>query len=265
MVLNWASGPVNDRFVNAQVLTGNSGHVSGSNSGASKETGEPSHSPDGNLGGKSVWYRWTAPGAGTLTLTTTSSNFDTVLAVYTGTAVNTLTALPSGKNDDVLSGVTTSKVAVHVTAGTIYRIAVDGYNSTGVATNAASGTVVLNWSFAATAAATGTAALNAAPVASPLTASSLGADAATTSVHLRFSGGLDPVAAADPTAYTVTVDGHAVPVQSAAYSATGHGESLDLPDGALRAGDRVVVAWKLLDNATRTVAGTAGVVAGATG
>ena len=40
--------------------------VTGSNSNATKQVGEPNHA--GNAGGKSVWWRWTAPAAGTLCL-----------------------------------------------------------------------------------------------------------------------------------------------------------------------------------------------------
>jgi hypothetical protein len=122
------SPPPNDNFANAQVITGISGTVNGTNAFATKEAGEPSHSPDGNLGGKSVWYRWTAPGSGTATLNTLGSNFDTLLAVYTGSSVNGLVAIV--KNDDVSTGVVTiSSVQFPAVAGTTYQIAVDGFDA----------------------------------------------------------------------------------------------------------------------------------------
>ena len=55
---------------------------------ATEEAGEPE--PDG-CGSASVWFRWTAPASGNVTMTTTTSNFDTVLGLYTGSAVNALT------------------------------------------------------------------------------------------------------------------------------------------------------------------------------
>jgi len=61
-------GPINDYFANATVLTGSSLTVTGSNSNASKEQGEPNHG--GNTGGRSVWYTWTAPTSGTVTIDT---------------------------------------------------------------------------------------------------------------------------------------------------------------------------------------------------
>jgi hypothetical protein len=129
--------PSNDNFANAQTIAGCSGSVTGYNTLATKEAGEPSHSPDNNPGGGSVWYQWQAPSTGNVTFTTSGSNFDTVLAVYTGDSVGALTAV--GKNDDVNPGVvTTSTLTFTATANTIYRIAIDGYD-------AARGNIVLNW------------------------------------------------------------------------------------------------------------------------
>ena len=119
--------PPNDNFVNAQTVSGTSGTINGTSAFATKEAGEPSHEPDGNPGGRSVWYRWTAPSSGSATLTTAGSNYDTLLAVYTGSSVNALTGII--KNDDVQSGViTTSTVTFGAIGGTTYHFAVDGFN-----------------------------------------------------------------------------------------------------------------------------------------
>ena len=53
--------------------------MTGTNVGATKETGEPDHA--GNVGGASVWCRWVAPADGTVTFDTFGSNYDTLLAV----------------------------------------------------------------------------------------------------------------------------------------------------------------------------------------
>jgi hypothetical protein len=127
--------PANDTFANAQVVTGASGTTTGSTVHAAKEPGEPNHG--GNAGGGSIWYRWTAPSAGTATFTTCGSGFDTLLGAYTGTAVNSLTALAG--NDDSCG--IQSSVSFAVTAGVTYRVAVDGYDN-------ARGAVTLNWSLA---------------------------------------------------------------------------------------------------------------------
>ncbi|MDB5321862.1 MAG: hypothetical protein JWN40_3493, partial [Phycisphaerales bacterium] len=117
---------VNDSFANRTTITGPSVTLTATNKGATKEAGEPNHA--GNVGGKSIWYTWTAPASGKVTIDTTGSNFDTLLAVYTGASVSTLTAVPGGANDDnPAGGTTTSKVSFNVTAGTTYQIAIDGY------------------------------------------------------------------------------------------------------------------------------------------
>lgn len=120
-VAGGSPGPANDLFASRILITGSSNQVSGSNLGATKEAGEPNH--DGNPGGKSVWWTWTAPLTGLATIRTVGSSFDTLLAVYTGTAVNNLTLLAS---DDQGGGNNTSLLSFQALAGTSYQIAVDG-------------------------------------------------------------------------------------------------------------------------------------------
>ena len=139
VTLNWlltpaGVPPANDAFANAQVLTGATGTVTGTNVNATKETGEPAQA--GNAGGASVWYSWTPAASGSVTIDTIGSAIDTTLGVYTGTAVNALTLRAS--NDDIASGNTASRVTLTVTAGTTYRISVDGYN-------AQRGAITLHW------------------------------------------------------------------------------------------------------------------------
>ena len=74
-------------------------------------------------GGASIWFRWTAERDGTLTVWTTAQTFDTVLGVYSGASVGTLTELAS--NDDHGAS-TASRVTFPAVAGEEYRIAVDG-------------------------------------------------------------------------------------------------------------------------------------------
>ena len=128
----------NDKFANAQLLSSESGTATGSNASATKEAGEPNHA--GQLGGASVWYSWTAPSGGTVVMDTFQSNFDTLLAVYTGNNVAELS--PVASNDDAGSGGRQSRVTFRAVAGTTYQIAVDGYG-------AATGNIVLHWGLAA--------------------------------------------------------------------------------------------------------------------
>jgi len=143
IVLTLASPPANDNFSAATALSSTLPvTVSDSNVGATKEfnSGEPYHGATvagaGNIGGASVWYTWQAPSNGTVMVTTYGSDFDTLLGVYTGTSVSGL-AFVAGNNDFIER---TSQVKFDATAGTIYRIAVDGYNDN---TGAQTGNIVL--------------------------------------------------------------------------------------------------------------------------
>jgi hypothetical protein len=135
------TGPPNDNFGNAQALSGGSGTVNGTNVFASKETAEPNF-PVNTGGGRSVWYNWTAPGTGQATFDTNGSTYDTLLAVYTGASVNALTVLAS--NDDISPTNAPpprniqSRIIFSVTAGTTYRVQVDGFDGD-------QGSIVLNW------------------------------------------------------------------------------------------------------------------------
>ena len=148
--------PANDDFANAQGLTGASATATGSNVGATKQSGEPNHA--GNAGGKSVWYRWTPQVSGAPTIDTAGSDFDTLLAVYTGNAVNGLTEVASNDDENNPAGVITSKLSFTANAGTTYWIAVDGYNHAGG--GAYSGNIKLKVNNSDTVAPTGTIKIN---------------------------------------------------------------------------------------------------------
>lgn len=118
------SRPANDDFSAAQDLAGLPVSASGSNAGATAETGEPA--PEGTTPDASVWYRWTAPVTGNVTIDTCASDdFDTILAVYTGTALGALTEIASSDDECGLQ----SRVTFRAFAGQEYRIAVDGFEA----------------------------------------------------------------------------------------------------------------------------------------
>jgi hypothetical protein len=122
------SAPSNDLFAQAQTITGPSGTVPGRNVNATAEAGEPAHA--GVPAAHSVWYRWIATDTGLFSFTTSGSNFDTTMGVYTGTSVSALTEIAS--NDDSAAFDPTSRVVFHADQGTTYYIAIDGRNdSTG--------------------------------------------------------------------------------------------------------------------------------------
>jgi hypothetical protein len=117
--------PANDDFADAQTVTaesleGGTFHrvdVPGFNWNATKELGEPAHA--GDQGGASVWYSWTAPASGEASVVAVSGALEAVLGVYTGSSLSELAPVGTPTS---FSG----EVDVQVTAGTAYRIAVDG-------------------------------------------------------------------------------------------------------------------------------------------
>src|ERR1041385_6640034 len=117
------SQPANDTFANRISLAGTSIQSNGSNVDATKEAGEPDHA--GNGGGKSVWWTWTAPASGGVTLSTEGSSFDTLLGVYQGISLSGLSQV--GRNDNRGTNFT-SLVSFNAVSNQTYQIAVDGAN-----------------------------------------------------------------------------------------------------------------------------------------
>ena len=110
-----------------------------STKGAVKEPGEPNHC--GVPGGASHWFSLVPDRNGTLFLSTDGSNFDTVMAVYTGTATTVANLTPVACDNNSGSNRLTSALSFNAVSNTIYYIAVDGVNGV-------SGTVVFNYSLA---------------------------------------------------------------------------------------------------------------------
>lgn len=119
----------NDAFAQRATLAGVTGTINGDNLESTAEAGEPSvTTPLGpGPGNASVWYSWTAPTSGLVTMTTTSSvpNRDTTLGVYVGPAMTGLVKV--GDNDDRDGTTRLSALTFTATAGTTYQVAVDGY------------------------------------------------------------------------------------------------------------------------------------------
>jgi hypothetical protein len=129
-----------DAFAPRGLVYTASGNGHGTNVGATKETGEPTHAGKGGAN-NSVWISWWAPANGIATFSTAGSDFDTVMGVYRGTAVNALTKVAA---DDDSAGFHCSKVSFNAVAGTYYQIAVAG-------DGAAAGNIILSWDLLITA------------------------------------------------------------------------------------------------------------------
>ena len=121
IVLNVGMLAANDNFANAEVLSGVSLSVDGHNLAATTEKYEPNHANGNSV--STVWWTWTPAAEGQVVINTFGSDFDTLMAVYTGSALNGLTLV--AQNDD--SGGLQSQVSFLAQAGTTYHIAVGGF------------------------------------------------------------------------------------------------------------------------------------------
>ncbi|MFM9030777.1 MAG: S8 family serine peptidase, partial [Opitutaceae bacterium] len=136
----------NDQFAAAQVLTGRTAVVESANAQATMEPGEPRIL--GFTGGKSLWYRWTAPATGRFQVALRSDGIDPLLAVYTGSALNALALVGASDNADTQTAgttpSTTALVTIEAQAGVTYLIQTDGKATGGIPPTNAPFTLTLN-------------------------------------------------------------------------------------------------------------------------
>ncbi len=128
------AAPANDSFANAIDLTGagsgqTGNNITGTQTGsdnvdATLEAGEP------NPGAvNTVWFKWTCPADGNFTYGTFGSTnavpgeWDAIIGIYTGAAVNALSPLGATPKDTVVE----ESMTIPVTVGTTYYIQLAGY------------------------------------------------------------------------------------------------------------------------------------------
>ena len=124
----------NDYFSSARVLSGTSGSTYDTNTSATRETGEPTTR---GATASTKWYSYVPASSGTLAINTNGSSFDTVLGVFTGSSVSSLTTVAS--DDDSGDGFS-SLVSFSVSSGTTYFVQVASWSAGQV------GAISLNWS-----------------------------------------------------------------------------------------------------------------------
>ncbi len=166
---------------------------------------------------------WTGSGWGARTALSTTTS---ALSGTPGVKFERTTGLPSGTN---------------LTAG--------GYRIEAVATNAQGlkGNVFSEFTVQGGGGGGGT---------SDVVLSEASATASLGTVKLIFTGALDATTATDPTHYAVTINGRAISVERAIYSASNASVLLYMPAATLHGGDQVQVTFTgLRDSAGRTVSG----------
>ena len=149
-VLAAPSTPPNDTFASRITLVGLDPYTRANNadSPSAPEGGTPLVA--GTAGVHSLWWQWTAPQDATVeidtsgtqggTFATGGSTYPTLLGVYTGSSLGSLTLVKDSANygSEPLEGsatnatVTYSEVSFHATAGTTYQILVQGQSAQSV-------------------------------------------------------------------------------------------------------------------------------------
>lgn len=129
-----ASGNTNDDLANARVIPGAGGSVTGSNTQFTAEAGEPRHAlppgysyPEDFDAVYSGWFQWTPSVSGSYYVSTAGSAFDTRVAIYTGSSMNSLSLVGFDDDQDPDRDIYTSRAYIVATAGTTYYIAIDGF------------------------------------------------------------------------------------------------------------------------------------------
>ena len=122
-----SAAPRNDNFGDAAPLRLGKA-VKGTISGATNQRGEPRHA--NSLATHSVWYRVRAKSRAGVLLGTCSSNFDTVVAVYSGRRLSGLREVDFNNDGCGRSG-GGSRVSFTARKGKTYYIAVAGFAASG--------------------------------------------------------------------------------------------------------------------------------------
>lgn len=136
--------PFNDNFATRAILTGPDLMIRSNNVGATTEAGEPAIA---NIpGGASLWWEWTPSQSGQATLSTQGSSYSTLLAVYTGSALNALKPVASAAAGQS-GGPAYSQATFAVQAGTKYEITIQGQSGAAGASIISADVVPANASF----------------------------------------------------------------------------------------------------------------------
>lgn len=122
--------PLNDDFADAITLSGSFpiARTGDSNVDATEEVDEPLYFPpydDDATMRATVWYRWDADVTGPIAVSLEGSDYDTVVMIYTGTALTDLVVIAA--DDDGAPTPPASLATFSATSGTTYWIQVGGY------------------------------------------------------------------------------------------------------------------------------------------
>ncbi len=133
LCLSVPQAPANDSFANRLTLSGERVQTVGALLNATAQSGEPRHDTT-TTASRSAWWTWTAPRTAAYAIDTSGSSHRLILAVYTGTALASLTNVAW---DKVTGTETFSNLTFNAVAGATYQIALDIQSSVSPGTDPA--------------------------------------------------------------------------------------------------------------------------------
>lgn len=113
----------NDNFTDAFLIQNLPTIVEQTTDGFTRETGEPPAAPSCDIGA-TAWFRFSVSQSRLVTFRTAGSDFDTLIALYSGSAINSLTQL--GCDDDSGPGLQ-SEMTLDLAANTTYYLQAGGF------------------------------------------------------------------------------------------------------------------------------------------
>lgn len=122
--------PTNDACADAVVISTNQYDATSNTSTAGNDATDPTPSCGNASTGKSVWYAFTAPAVGTITVNTFGSEYDTILSAYSGSC-DALVPAPEECNDDDPRDGAQSQVSFVADAEVTYYFMVSAYEDDG--------------------------------------------------------------------------------------------------------------------------------------
>ena len=111
----------NDHFANRAPLSGAPASASAYYVSATRESGEPQHNE--KTEGASLWWTWTAPSTGFVTVDAKPSTAPSVVRVYTGTSISAL--IPVSVAPAYTGSNSPARTTFQALAGTTYQIAIE--------------------------------------------------------------------------------------------------------------------------------------------
>ncbi|HMJ92332.1 MAG TPA: Ig-like domain-containing protein [Candidatus Acidoferrum sp.] len=179
--------------------------VTGNNTDATLEGNEPAFQFANNVlitWGATLWWKWTAPLSGSVTIDTFGSSINTVVSIYNGTPANGTLVV---RNDNAPGFADVSLATFNAQAGTEYGIQVGGFGGGFAGGSPAQGPIQLNLSMPPAVTITSPASNSAFAISSNFTITATATSAVATVTHVDFYRGATLLGTVSNAPYSIVV------------------------------------------------------------